>query len=369
MDLSTEPSQDTTSGSGLEDVPFLIVTEEEYEAFAFVVNIVVTPILCSLGLVGNVLGVGVLWRDSKREKLTIYVYLCFLTLLDSVYLFFGVTRSVPNLIKVADKYFANFIEEHMKLGTIYIDMVFTYSATTVILVMALERLMALTRPFTVKHSWLSKYPRRVLATCFIVNALFFIPYLLCIEVASFENEDNRTEYYVQFKHDAVELMDAFTFVHTIIHNYIPCCMILVVNFAIPIAFSRILKSRTNTLQMNVNQGSQQTKITLSIFCITVFYFLFNLPDLFCKTLAFVDPRYSFDREYRLSFWLFMDLTNLFTYLNAAIDFVIYILVSDHYRKIFKQMYCKPCLGTGASSMESEEGSYRTAQTEGSSVKY
>ena len=352
-----------------EDQPFFAISEEDYEQFSYVTNVVVTPIICGLGLIGNALGVGVLWRDSKREKLTIYVYMCSLTFIDSIYLFFGVLRSIPNLIRVVDKYMANMIDEHMKLGSIYIDMVLTYSATLVILVMAVERLMALTRPFTVKHSWLTKYPKRIICACLGANMLFFMPYPMNFEVASYKNAENRTEYYIQYKSESLELMDNFTFIHTIIHNYIPGITILFVNIAIVIAFSRILKERSDTLQMSAGQSRQQAKLTLTIFCITVMYFLFNLPDLFVKTLAFVDKRYSITGKYSLSFWLFMDLTNLFTYLNAANDFVIYILVSDHYRRIFKHMYCQCCLKKGDSYLDAEDGSSRaTDKTDASSTQ-
>lgn len=347
-----------------DEQPFFYISEEDYEKSAFITNIVVTPIICSLGLIGNALGVGVLWRDSRQEKLTIYVYMCSLTFIDCIYLFFGCLRSVPNLIKIQDKYLANVIDEHMKLGSIYIDMVFTYSATTVILVMAVERLMALTRPFTVKHSWLTKYPKRIIGFCLITNAIFFIPYPVNFEVASFENEENRTEYYVQYKPESIEFMNKYTYAHTVIHNYIPGCVILVVNIAIIFAFAKVLKDRNN-LQTNIGQNRQQAKLTLTIFCITVAFFLFNLPDLFVKSLAFFDERYSLYGKYRLSFWLFMDLTNLFTYLNAANDFVIYILVSDHYRRIFKRMYCGCC--TEDTYLETEDGSRGTEQTDKSSV--
>ena len=64
-----------------------VITEEVYQRFSTIANDIVTPIICGLGLIANILSMGVLFRASRLEKLTIHVYLCCLTLLDSSFLF------------------------------------------------------------------------------------------------------------------------------------------------------------------------------------------------------------------------------------------------------------------------------------------
>ena len=330
VETSTERLSDTAVDAD--------ISEENYEEFSFYTTVVATPIICALGLTANSLGLGVLLRASRQDKLAIYVYLCSLTILDSTFLFTGLLRSSPNLIRVFDKYLANKIEQYSNLGFIYIDMVLTYTATYIIVIMAIERLMALVRPFSIKDSTLTKHPKKIVFLTLILNAIFLCPFPINFEVASYENDENRTEYYLRYKLYAVEWMADYEFVHTFVHNYIPGSILLVVNVAIPIAFARILKRRS-ALKTTSSLSGHQTKITSAVMGITVLYFLFSIPDGFIKTRAYFDRDYSFSGKYRLNFWLFVDISNLFTYLNAANDFVIYILVSDHYRTIFKEMYC------------------------------
>ncbi|XP_045173434.2 galanin receptor 2b-like [Mercenaria mercenaria] len=318
------------------------VTEEAYERFAFISNIIVSPIICTFGIIGNSLGLGVLWKDTQQLKMSIYLYLYSLTLLDLMYLIVGLIRHIPHIIDFYDEELANYVEEHMKLGTIYIDMVLAHSSHALIIVMSIDRLNALVRPFTVKNSWVSKYPKSIIVVCFLFNVIFLIPYPLYFEVASYQ-ADNITEYYIQFQKDAVETMDMYMLIQTVIDYVIPAATVLVINITIPIVYSRAINERRTVISMT-SQGhnSQQTKITTTVFCITLMYFLLSLPNLFIKIMAFIDKGYSFDGKYKLSFWLFIDISNLFSYINAANDFIIYVLVSNHYRRVFIDMYCRRC---------------------------
>lgn len=333
--------------AGEEDGPLFTLSKEAYENFGFISKLFVRPIICVLGLIGNLLGFGVLWKDTKQQKLSIYLYLCSLTSFDTAYLFVGLVRAIPQFIALYNDKEANYIEEHMKLGSIYVDMVLSHTTVAIIIVMSIERLMALVRPFTVKHAWIAKYPRRIIVLCFLFNIFFLLPYPIFFEV-DYYDASNTTVYFLKFKESATEFMDKFMLLQTIVDFIIPECVLLFTNTAIAVMYSRTMRHRETTLNM-MSQGlmNKQTKITAAVFLITFMYFLLSLPNLFIKLMAFVDPEYSFNGKYKLVFWLFIDISNLFTYINAANDFVIYILVSNHYRRVFLRMYCKSrcCGGT------------------------
>ena len=44
-------------------------------------------------------------------------------------------------------------------------------------------------------------------------------------------------------------------------------------------------------------------------------------------------------KYRLVFWFVVDLGKCLAYVNAANDFIVFYLVSNNYRWVFKEMYC------------------------------
>ena len=66
--------------------PSSFITKEAYGSFAFYSHIIVTPALCIFGIIFNGFGLGVIWPHVKHWKMSIYTYLCALTLSDMIYL-------------------------------------------------------------------------------------------------------------------------------------------------------------------------------------------------------------------------------------------------------------------------------------------
>lgn len=339
-DSSSESSLPSTltTAYATSDSTYSVVPAEGYEKFSFYLNVAAVPAVCGVGFIANLLGISVLHKAAKLEKITIHVYLFFLTTLDAIFLLVGVIRTTPNFIHLFDKYLANAVEVYANLGFVYIDMVLTYSTSSVVVVMALERSIAIVRPFSLKTSWLTIYPRRILTLCVLGNALFLSPFPINFEVWSFQNFENRTEYVLRYKIYNVNFMDSYTMVHTVVNNYVPAIVLLGTTATMILFFSRFRQRHlSQNRQSLINR--KQLKITATVLCITVFYFLFSIPDIFIKTRSYFDKDYSLSGKYRWSFWMLVDVSNMFSYLSAANDFVIYILVSDHFRNIFIDMFC------------------------------
>ena len=330
------------------------ISEQFYETFEYICNVIITPILCILGLVTNILGVGVLWHDTKQQKMSIYYYLCALTLSDIFYLALGLIRIIPEIIKKFDIDRAKYIAAETKPGVIYLDILFSHNSAAMIIVMSVERLLALLRPFTVKHTWFAKYPIGIILFCFVFNVVFLLPYPVCIEVVSFQR-GNETEYLLSYRNDAKDFMKLYVLVQAIACEFLPVMCLLVTNIAIPIKYYHLTKSRLATLTLVYgNVSGKQTKITLTVIVITATYLLLTTPLAVSKILPLIDPEYSFNGAKKTTFWFLMDLTNAFTYINAANDFLIYILISNHYRTIFQMMYCRSCVkGSTSSNVDAE----------------
>ena len=331
--LTTDPGDVTTSE------PSSFITEEAYKSFAFYTHLIVTPVLCIFGIVFNALGFGVIWPDVKQQKMSIYTYLCTLTLSDMIYLLIGLIRTIPTILKSLDIENAAYFEEHMKRWSIYFDMVFSHTSLALILVMSFERMLALVRPLKVKRTWFAKYPFGIIALCFFANVLFLLPFIVYFEVASF-SVGNTTAYFIRFNPSVEEEMERYHVAQTIVDYFIPAVCLLVTNITIPIKYYRITQSRkTKFSDTAQNFTSRQMKVTLTVFAVTLMYFLLSVPNLTIKILSFVDTDYSFDGKHKLVFWFAIDLSNLFAYINAANDCIIYVLVSDYYRGVFKRKYC------------------------------
>ena len=236
---------------------------------------------------------------------------------------------------------AKYINAVAKPAVIYLDMVFSHTASAMIIVMSFERLLALVKPMTVKYTWFAKYPTKIIFVCILFNILFIMPYPINFEVVSFQS-GNATEYSLRFREDVNDLMRNFMTVQRIVDNFIPVIILFGTNLAIPIKYYLISKRRLTALNMTSGQTRQQMKITSTVFAVTFLYMLLQIPMIISLLLPYFDLEYSFDGEKKLVFWFFVDLGNVFTYVNAANDFLIYILVSRHYRSVFKLKYCSCC---------------------------
>ena len=348
--LSPEESSDsktniaTTIASEKHSYTFL--SEKAIREFQFVSRFFIIPAICSLGIVSNSLGIGVLWQDTKQQKFSIYFYLSALTLADLLYLTIGLLRTIPEIMMGFGVEIAKYIDAHAKPTVIYLDMVFSHTASAMIIVMSIERLFALIRPLTVRNTWLGKYPTQIVLICVMFNILFLLPYPIGFEVVTIET-GNTTDYSLRFKKEANDSMRTFMTIQRIVDNLLPMIILIGTNIAIPAKYYRISKRRLADLNMATRGqfGSVQAKITSTVLAVTIMYMLLHIPILISLLLPYLDVEYSFDGEKRLVFWFFVDLGNLFSYINAANDFLIYILVSRHYRSVFKAKYCG-CLGRG-----------------------
>ena len=318
---------------------------EFFLQYSFIGNVIVTPIICIMGICGNSLGVYVLKRECRHQELGVYRYMLALMVFDNIYLLLGLAISTTSIIEVFDWYLANMLITHFTYVAGYLDLVIYHTSSVLLTVMALERLNALVRPFTVRRSWLSKYPLRLIAAIFVFSVVYILPYPFCFETTTVKSsQDNLTMHVLQVKPEVAEFYVKYSFVETIVSCLYPIVM-LVINIAIPIAYRRVVQQRKMDLPNVSTKDTQQLKVTLMIVWIAVMYILLAIPKIFMQSLIFIDGDYNFDGKYSLTFYFLVFTGDIFARLNAANDFFIYVLVSERHRKMLKFMLCKCCISS------------------------
>ena len=125
------------------------------------------------------------------------------------------------------------------------------------------------------------------------------------------------------------------------HSFVPTLFLVPVSVAIPLQLYRASKLN---LTLNNNISKQQKKVTITVMAITTLYIFLSIPFVVSKILQNVDPDFNMQGRYRLYFWFIADLGRCLGYLNAANDFLVYFIVSNYYRMVFKAMYCQSCGG-------------------------
>ena len=320
----------------------LAISEADVKLFSYVTRTILNPIICLVGFVSNSLGVGVLKTQARQQKLSIFWYLFALTIADIMFLGQGIIDSIPRIGHVFgtfDTDLSKYLMAHFRTGLAFFDLTFLHSARYIVVVMSFERLISVMNPLHVKSTWFAKYPMRIVIGCVIFNALIALPMLIFATVLTRQKGDS-TEYIFTFKHYD-EFMSHWWIVEATFHSFVPMLFLVPINIAIPIKLYRASKFVS---ALNRNISTQQKKVTITVMTITILYIFLTIPFLVMKILQYVDPDFNMQGRYRLYFWFIADLGRCLGYLNAANDFLVYFLVSNNYRSVFKTMYCRPCGG-------------------------
>ena len=352
--LSSHPAVSSSAAGNLSnaidnalkrDTPQLAMSEDDVKMFSFIVQTFVNPILCVIGFASNSLGVGVLKKQARQQKLSVLWYIFALTIADIMYLGQGIINSIPRLahaVGVFDANLSKYLMAHFRTGLAFCDLTFLHSARYIVIVMSFERLISVMKPLHVKDTWVAKFPLRTIIACIIFNALIALPMLLFATVITRQN-GNTTEYIFMFKHFD-EFMSHWWIVEVTFHSFIPMLFLVPINIAIPVQLYRASKL---SIALSKDISHKQKKVTITVLAITILYIFLNIPFLVIKIIQYVNPDFNMQGRYRLYFWFFADLGRCLAYFNAANDFLVYFIVSNNYRAVFKAMYCKSCGGKPA----------------------
>ena len=211
------------------------------------------------------------------------------------------------------------------------------SSVFMLMIMSVERFIAIRNPLGVKEVLIAKRPFVfILGSCGFVICLT-VPLPFFLEITAVVRSDNLTD--VQFIPKPL-MLDAFTYytlIHSVLLNYVPFMVILALNIAIPIQYS--ISARRLAISVFSNSADNQLRLVATVFVVTLMYTLLALPQMCIETLSVIDETYSIHGRVRHMFLLVEDVNNVLTNLNMAIDFIIYILMSKVYRKRFMSMFC------------------------------
>ena len=324
--------------TSLPPLPMFAVNPRVYEQFDFVVNMILTPILCVLGLVGNSVGLYVIGKDPSSKKHTIYTYMFSPMAFDILFLLLGLVTGALDILEHYDAYLGNKIKAYSWAYKGYCTVVLKHMGSILLIIMTLERWMSLVFPYHVKQSYLSRNPKTIVTVSFVVSAVYIIPFTAGVTVLETTDARNRTIYANGIDQNYFPVFYIYTYIETTVLHYLAPAFVLVFNILTVVSYSRFVKKRSSLGKRHMSDN--QTKITFVVCCVAGLYILLSLPNIFVQTLIFINDDYSFYGRYNLTFDLFIQLGDFLARINAAADFFIYILVSNHFRSVFNSMLFK-----------------------------
>lgn len=334
--LSTTVEQNVSS-SVISETEETMITNEDYQHVSNIIYTYVIPTICLCGFVGNFMAVAVLYRTARQFKQSIYIYMCALTVVDTLYMVISLVRCVTQIIKTIGKPVYNFVYKHSFVAMMLCDITVSDVSVFMLIIMSVERFVAIRSPLTVKNCLIAKKPCLFIFMACLFVVIVVAPLPFCLEMTEDFNSENNTHIHVTTKPYMVKFFDYYMHFHSALLNYAPFLIIVGLNIALPIQYSKSMK-RSSINSFN-NPADNQKRILSTVFVVTMTYTLLTLPQIFIETLSAVDKRFSMHGSEKNLFWLIEDVNNILTNLNMATDFIIYILMSRIYCRRFMNMFC------------------------------
>lgn len=351
-----------------EKQPMFNISEQFLEDYIFILNVILGPCVCVIGIFGNSLGLYVLFKDPKRAEVPIFLYLLCLLLSDIIYLLSALFSCVVDVISVYNHNLGNYIRIHAERQVSFLDILFYHVTVYTLTIMSLERLMIITSPLKKRDFFLSRYPRLVVSVGLLLFLGYLVPWPICLKVATFQTKDNRTELGLKIKDGFEQLYQVIFTTETILLNYIAPVIVLAINALILFFFARYLRQKSKILELRRADSRNQVKITALVLVVCVFYLLLSVPSIFGQTLIMVDEDYGFRGRFKSHFFFFYHTGNFFTRFNAALDFYIYIVVSSRYRALIKFMIFNRCCNVNLSRASTSASPFKPS-SEDAKKKY
>lgn len=310
----------TTPGFEVKKATFAI-PPEVVKVFAEIVNAYATPVICFVGVFGNVVGLFVIRKDPDKKNRSVYTYLIALFAIDTSFLCLGFCITITHFIEQNDKSVGSLLRTVLFVFGGYMAVFLKHASAAVLILMSIERVLSLIEPYNIKDYLIYKYPRIYILVSLLISALYIIPLHLCMRIDSFESLDNLTIYYVYIEPNYFKLFIVYSYIektcfvlnsstHRADFKHCNSCLIL------PI-YKTVVNTTQGTrtlVQNNISLISRLALCTLYFICQSYFS---KLCFLLMTATASMGTRVK-------AFFLF--LGDFLARINAATDFVIYILV-------------------------------------------
>ena len=320
------------------------LTKEQADLAMFLLYEVFMPIICVVGITGNLLCVIVLYHAP--DKSAFLTFLKALTISDIFILLGGVLRFICTLVRNNTKKSATLVNSYCKLivGFGLGNFVGNISSSLVV-IMSVERFVAVACPLYVKSFVLERHPRRVIAVLLVVQIILRAPTVIWTGVSSrIDCATNSTIYYLEYREWSRDIVfrRVLFYCLVVIDRLVPVLIVLCMNAGILISLKRRPKLSVSHMRKDSSGSMEKNKITVTLLVLSTFYLCTSIPNMAMYILVTLAPEFTLmSKEYYL-YSVVINTQILIVVLNAANDFVIYILSSNRFRALFKEKFCVGC---------------------------
>ena len=321
------------------------VSKEQADLAFLIIFEVIFPVTCTIGFIGNTLCTVVLFKSNDKRSFT--VYLKALTISDTVILIAGFMRFACKMIQKTVEKDPSKVETYCLLVVGYgIGHYVGNFSSTIITVMSIERFVAVVYPLRLKSFVLEQRPRLVVGIIALVQFILRVPTVIWTTVGTAEDcSTNGTLYFPVYREWSRDIVFRRVLFYTlnIIDRYIPVLIVICMNAGILITLKRRPKlsvARSIVRKEGTTSGMmEKNKITVTLVALSAFHVVQQISMSIIYILVTLAPEITIaSREYYL-YSVVINASIVVVALNAANDFIIFILSSKRFRELFVDLYC------------------------------
>ena len=338
-----EPKEDSTQSTETKDHPLKRV----YTNLALINYMVLTPILCPFGIIGNSFVAYVLFK--KKNSNSSFIYMTFILLADIVSLISDIFVPIGNGLKMTN----SAVMSQIGTDIIYwsksvISVCFRRFVFNILCVLSYERLIAISRPLHLNKSFTVTHSSVFLLISFLYSIFYsgLAPIFTEFskkEVAIFDNVTNTTSY-IQLKTDwsyeSKKICDLFAITTRLLSGPVQTIFLIIINVMIIYFLHKNKKSRA--ISGNVDRTKSISKLQVKLCKIFFVLIISNIAAFLPTQISLIVSILSQGLGQPLGRYILVIILSgcyIFKVLNSFTDFLVFMIMSEDIRKEVKALLC------------------------------
>lgn len=317
--------------------PLNIMTKKISDDITSALQCIVFPVITAVGILGSILSLIVLFQKNLRNSTTSIV-LIGLAFSDLCFLVTNFVRKSTCIFKEYDQLLADEINATTFFYMFYLKTSFSRVSTLIVVLISVERLIAVAFPLKVKQIVTKK---RMIASVMSIYALVFgslsaLPLQYTYTYIRGKPYISQTKFATE---NAVPLKAYNEYFLPIVFRYIPVIIVITLNTVI-IYLVRQSKRFQNTVgKQDQKRKDEQRKITRMLLSVAIIFLICLLPgDLLLLCSSTIDG-FEFFGTYHNLFMVLSDLCLMFEMINSSVNFITYMILNRNFYDTYVRLFC------------------------------
>ncbi|XP_069134319.1 neuropeptide receptor 15-like [Argopecten irradians] len=328
---------DTTTSismeSGSSRSSYFVIDKTLMDIFRKTIVCGITPPLCVLGIVGNILALMILIRHKPIRSTTIV--LIAIAIADLAF----IASTIINVVSLSIRMFQPEKAQEVSMTLIIPFSVYLSSlpgriSNWLVPLVSLERLVAVTLPLKVKQICTKKLMLTLVIVIPVAVATLTSPKLWLYEVKEETLPDGNITKTIAlgFIGRQKQLFEVYYLISETLLRFVPMGLIIVCNAIIITVACMRAKWRNKSFSTVKQPSKDETQITKTLLTITCVFIVCLMPSTISRLMVLFDPKSSY-YKYSSNIYSLISLIGLMSEtINSCSNFVIYITMNRAYRR-------------------------------------